>query len=53
MKKEYFNIPNMMGYFRILMIPVFLLLYYRADSREGYIAAFAALGVSMLTDFFD
>ena len=23
MKKEYFNIPNLMGYFRIILIPVF------------------------------
>ena len=23
MKKEYFTIPNLMGYFRILLIPVF------------------------------
>ena len=31
MEKEYFNIPNLMGYFRILLIPVFLLLYYLAE----------------------
>ena len=27
MKKEYFTIPNLMGYFRILLIPVFCILY--------------------------
>lgn len=53
MKKEYFNIPNLMGYFRILMLPVFLVLYGRADSREDYIAAFSVLVISLLTDFFD
>lgn len=42
-----------MGYFRILMIPVFLVLYSRADSTRDYIAAFAVLGISLLTDFFD
>lgn len=26
-KKEIFSIPNLMGYFRILMIPVFCYLY--------------------------
>lgn len=53
MKKEYFSIPNLMGYFRILMLPVFLFTYYRAESREEYIVAFLILGVSLLTDFFD
>lgn len=53
MKREYFSIPNLMGYFRILMIPVFLFVYYHADSREDYIAAFVILGISLLTDFFD
>ena len=53
MIKEYFSIPNLMGYFRIVMIPVFLYLYGHAKSREEYLAAFLALGVSLLTDFFD
>lgn len=53
MLKEYFSIPNLMGYFRILMIPVFLYTYYHAESREDYLAAFLILGVSLLTDFFD
>lgn len=53
MKKEYFSIPNLMGYFRILMIPVFLFLYYQAETPGEYGAAFLVLAVSMLTDFFD
>lgn len=53
MKKEYFSIPNLMGYFRILMIPVFLFLYYHADSKEEYLVSFVILGISLLTDFFD
>lgn len=52
-KKEYFSIPNLMGYFRILMLPVFLFAYYRAETKEEYTAAFAILIVSLLTDFFD
>jgi cardiolipin synthase len=51
--REYFSIPNLMGYFRILMLPVFLTLYVRADSRETYIIAFVILAVSFLTDFLD
>lgn len=53
MKKEYFSIPNCMGYFRILLIPVFLVLYYYADTKETYIAAMAVLFLSCLTDFLD
>lgn len=53
MKREYFSIPNLMGYFRILMIPVFLVTYYRADTPAEYRTAFVILAVSFLTDFFD
>ena len=48
--KEYFSIPNLMGYFRILMLPVFLVLYTRADTAREYAAAFAVLAVSFLTE---
>ncbi len=53
MKKEYFNIPNLMGYFRILLIPVFLILYNRAETISGFLAAFFVLGLSYLSDFLD
>lgn len=53
MKKEYFSIPNLMGYFRILMIPVFLYLYYKADTPRDYGVAFLVLAISLLTDLFD
>ncbi|NCC42060.1 MAG: CDP-alcohol phosphatidyltransferase family protein [Clostridia bacterium] len=52
-KKDYFNIPNLMGYFRILMIPVFIVLYLHAETSTEYYVAFGALCVSMITDFFD
>lgn len=52
-KKDYFTIPNLMGYFRILMIPVFLWLYYSAETTREYAISFVALIVSYLTDFFD
>ncbi|MCI8286427.1 MAG: CDP-diacylglycerol--glycerol-3-phosphate 3-phosphatidyltransferase [Lachnospiraceae bacterium] len=51
--REYFSIPNLMGYFRIALLPVFLLLYYRADEPPFYIAALLVLAVSFLTDFLD
>lgn len=53
MKKEYFTIPNLMGYLRILLLPVFLYLYYHAQSLGEYVVAFVVLAISMLTDVFD
>lgn len=53
MKKEYFNIPNLMGYFRILMIPVFLVTYYRADTPKEFGISILILAITFLTDFFD
>lgn len=52
-KKDFFTIPNMMGYFRILIIPVFLWLYYSADSTKEYVVSFVVLAISYLTDLFD
>ena len=52
-KSEYFTIPNIMGYFRILLIPVFLYLYYHAESTRDYVMSFVVLIISYLTDFFD
>lgn len=52
-KKELLSIPNCMGYFRILLIPVFCILYLTADSvREEYLAAIILL-ISTITDFLD
>ena len=52
-KREYFNIPNLMGYFRIILIPVFLILYHGAETPSGFLAAFFVLGISYLSDFLD
>ena len=52
-KREIFSIPNLMGYFRILLIPLFSWLYCTADSTGDYYAAAAVVGVSGLTDMFD
>lgn len=51
--KEYFSIPNLMGYFRILLIPVYLFLYIQAETTEEYYMAAVVLLVSFLTDLFD
>lgn len=52
-KKELFTIPNLMSYFRILLIPVFCYLYLTAQTRADYLWAAAVVLVSSLTDLFD
>ncbi|HJC89158.1 MAG TPA: CDP-alcohol phosphatidyltransferase family protein [Candidatus Eisenbergiella intestinigallinarum] len=52
-KREIFSIPNLMGYFRILLIPLFSWMYCTADSTGDYYAAAVVVGVSGLTDMFD
>lgn len=49
-KKEIFSIPNIMGYFRILLIPVFCYLYI---AKERYLLAAVVVLISSLTDLFD
>ena len=48
--KEVFSIPNLMGYFRILLIPLFCYLYI---AKEAYLWASIVVLVSSLTDLFD
>ena len=49
-KKEIFSIPNILCYFRILLIPVFMISYINAkETRDYYFAAFIVL-LSGLTD---
>ena len=52
-KHEVFTIPNYLSLFRLLLIPVYTLLYLNAgDSRESFLSA-VILGVSCLTDMVD
>ena len=53
MKKKYFTIPNILGYIRIALLPVFLVMYYNSSTLKEYIMAFVVLAVGMLTDAFD
>lgn len=46
---KYFNIPNLLGYLRLILIPVFLFLYV----NNTYVAAFIVLVISFLSDFVD
>ena len=47
-KKELLTIPNIMGYIRLILIPVFIILYL----TDHFMPAVIALAVSILTDFF-
>lgn len=52
-REEWFTIPNLLGYFRLIMIPVFVYLYLHAETLMEYYYAAAAIGISGLTDLFD
>lgn len=52
-KKELLSIPNLMGYFRLIMIPVFVWLYLRASTDADYYRAAIVMGISSITDMFD
>lgn len=52
-KTEIFTIPNLMSFFRILLIPVFAWLYLHAQTTTDYYLATGVLLISSLTDLFD
>lgn len=52
-KKEIFTIPNLLSMFRILLIPVYVVIYLNAKETWEYILAGAILAVSCLTDLVD
>ena len=51
--REVFSIPNIMGYFRILLIPVFCYIYITAETTREYYTAVILVIISSLTDLFD
>lgn len=53
LKKQILSIPNMMGYFRIILIPVIMWRYLTADSMRDYKIAALLIGISGITDFLD
>ena len=52
-RREYFSVPNIMSYFRLLLIPVYLYVYLTADEEGGYGWAAGVIAVSGLTDMLD
>lgn len=52
-KKEVFTIPNILSFFRLLLIPVYILIYLNAEDSFQFISAAAILALSCLTDMVD
>ena len=51
--KEVFNIPNILSYIRILLIPVFVVIFLQAETVTDYYWAAGIVAFSALTDFVD
>jgi len=52
-KKEFLTIPNLLSLFRLILIPVYVTLYLKAEALEDYCIAAGVLAVSCLTDLID
>jgi len=52
-KREVFTVPNLLSLFRLLLIPVYTVIYLEARQMADYILAAGILAVSCLTDMID
>ena len=52
-KKEILTIPNLLSLFRLLLIPVYVIIYLNATETMHYVVAGMILAVSCLTDMVD
>ncbi|MBQ7801568.1 MAG: CDP-alcohol phosphatidyltransferase family protein [Oscillospiraceae bacterium] len=52
-KKDVFTIPNILSMFRLVLIPVYVIIYLNAEDLTDYFLAAAILAVSCLTDMID
>ncbi len=52
-KKEIWSIPNLLSLFRLILIPVYVLIYLHATQAAHYYIAAGILAVSCLTDLID
>ena len=52
-KKDVFTIPNVLSLFRLILIPVYVVIYLRATEPVDYAIAAGILAVSCLTDLVD
>ena len=52
-KKEILTIPNLLSLFRLVLIPVYMVIYLRAQEPSDYVIAGVILALSCLTDLID
>lgn len=52
-KREVFTIPNLLSLIRLLLIPVYTIIYLNARESQDYFLAASILAVSCLTDMID
>ena len=52
-KKDIFTIPNLLSLFRLILIPVYIVIYLNASDSVDYALAAGILAVSCLTDMID
>lgn len=52
-KNEIFTIPNLLSFFRLIMIPIYMVIYLNAGKARDYLLAGAILALSCLTDMID
>ena len=52
-KKELFTIPNLLSLFRLVLIPIYIIIYMNAEEAADYYVAGSILAVSCLTDLID
>ena len=52
-KKEILTIPNLLSLFRLVLIPVYMMIYLNAVNASDYYLSAAILAVSCLTDMID
>ena len=52
-KKEILTIPNLLSLFRLVLIPVYVVIYLKATTTMEYILAGSILAASCLTDMID
>ena len=52
-KKDFFSIPNILTYIRIILVPVFVVVYINAETLAGHIWSIVIVAISALTDLLD
>ncbi len=52
LRQDLYNLPNLLTYLRVLLIPVFLVVLSKGDSKSSFWAA-CLFGIASITDFLD